>query len=52
MSYSKGTPSAPNFKAGRDSSLEPSPASTFGGSASSNAGEDDFPQTPDDGEFS
>ncbi|KAL2065440.1 hypothetical protein VTL71DRAFT_3110 [Oculimacula yallundae] len=50
MSSSTGTPSAPTFKAGRNSasSLEPSPASTYGDSASSNAGDDDYPQTPGD----
>ncbi|KAH7386150.1 hypothetical protein BKA64DRAFT_725872 [Cadophora sp. MPI-SDFR-AT-0126] len=52
MSSSTGTPSAPNFKAGRDSSVEPSPASTFGGSASSNADDDNLPQTlGDEGVF-
>ncbi|XMA14794.1 hypothetical protein WAI453_007585 [Rhynchosporium graminicola] len=50
MSSSTGTPSATTSKAGRDSasSLEPSPASTYGGSASSNAGDDDYPPTPGD----
>ncbi|KAH6714345.1 hypothetical protein BKA61DRAFT_673641 [Leptodontidium sp. MPI-SDFR-AT-0119] len=50
MSSSTGTPSATTFKPtrGSSSSLEPSPASTFGGSASSNAGDDDCPQTPGD----
>ncbi|KAK6580647.1 hypothetical protein PZA11_006883 [Diplocarpon coronariae] len=44
MSSSTHTPGA--SKAGGDSSVEPSPASTFGGSAPSNAGDD--ARTPDD----
>jgi hypothetical protein len=53
MSASAGTPSAPSLKvagSGRASSLEPSPASTYGGSVSSDAG-DDVPQTPNDGTY-
>lgn len=53
MSSSAGTPSAPSFKvagSGRASSIEPSPASTYGGSVSSDAG-DGGPQTPLDGTF-
>ncbi|KAF8849702.1 hypothetical protein BDZ45DRAFT_718148 [Acephala macrosclerotiorum] len=54
MSSSAGTPSAPSLKAagsGRASSIEPSPASTYGGSVSSDAG-DGVPHTPnDDGAF-
>ncbi|KAE8440775.1 hypothetical protein EG329_006592 [Mollisiaceae sp. DMI_Dod_QoI] len=53
MSSSAGTPSAPSLKvagSGRASSLEPSPASTYGSSASSDTG-DDVPQTPNDGVF-
>ncbi|KAJ5040422.1 uncharacterized protein L3040_006078 [Drepanopeziza brunnea f. sp. 'multigermtubi'] len=40
MSSYTQTPAAGAFKAGGDSPIEPSPASTFGGSASSNAGDD------------
>ncbi|PBP17134.1 RNA recognition domain-containing protein [Diplocarpon rosae] len=50
MSSSTHTHTPGAVKAGHDSSVEPSPASTFGGSASSNAGDD--VRTPDDGTYS